>query len=305
MEKGVNLCFDRPIDPKLATNAERLSQIWEMWVPERFCSIEVRSQGDWSRTPRSRMPEVHLFSGGIDSTFSILSRNSEAPGYVATVNGIDKITDANFDALVAKTDPMLKTLNHSRIIIRTDAQRDPTEFTHGFTLASCLFLLSDLFEQGTLAADWTHAADLAVHPWGSNHVTNCLFIGSDFAVQTLGADFGRTEKIAAIIESGIDLRHLTFCRRSKSIPENCGACRKCIRTKAMFMVVTGGIPDIFVDRSFDHSLMQKLTDLRNERVELFDLYFYARDHDLLGRLPSLAGLIETLRNETPERSANR
>jgi hypothetical protein len=293
MEEGFNLHINRPIDPTVAVNAERLSEIWEMWLPSRYRSISVSGQGQWLRPPRKCLPQLQLFSGGVDSTFSILtSRESQAPGYVATVCGIDKVKEANFAPLIAKTDPLLETLDYKRILIRTDAKRDPSELTHGFTLASCLFLLSDLFEQGTLAADWSHAADLAVHPWGSNHVTNAYFTGSDFAMRTVGADVGRTEKIVAILEAGIDPHFLSFCRRVKAIPSNCGACRKCIRTKAMFLVGTGSIPEIFIDNSLEERLMKKLIDSRNERVELFDLYFYAKEHDALSKIPSLIALID-------------
>ena len=41
--------------------------------------------------------------------------------------------------------------------------------------------------------------------------------------------------------------------------------------------------------------MKKLTDNRNERVELFDLYFYAKEHGSLDRIPALAGVIEECR----------
>ena len=68
MEEGFNLHINRPIDPQVAANAERLSQIWEMWVPSRYRSIGVSGQGEWSRAQRSRLPQVQLFSGGVDLT---------------------------------------------------------------------------------------------------------------------------------------------------------------------------------------------------------------------------------------------
>jgi hypothetical protein len=293
MEEGFNLQFDHPIDPKVAANAELLSQIWEMWTPDQYRSISIRGRGDWSRSVQARLPEVRLFSGGIDATFAILKdQNLQDHRFAATVCGVDKITEANLADLVAKTEPILKSLNYSRIIIRTNAKRKPNYLTHGFTLAGCLFLLSDLFEQGTLAADSTPAEELATHPWGSNRVTNEYFAGADFAVRTVGGEIGRTEKIATIVRAGIDPHLLSFCRERKVIPANCGMCAKCLRTKAMFLIATGSVPDIFIDNSLDESLMRRLLTERNERVALFDLYFYAKKHDILERLPSLVSLIE-------------
>ena len=298
MEEGFNLHINRSIDPQVAANAELLSQIWETWVPGRYRSISVSGQGEWSRARRARSPQVQLFSGGIDSTFSIIeNRKPQTHGVVATVSGIDKVSEANFVRLIAKTEPLLKNLNCTRILITSNAQHQPSSLTHGLTLASCLFLLSDLFEQGTLAADFTQAQDLAVWPWGNNQVTNQYFAGSDFVVRTLGAEVGRTEKIASIARAGIDLRSLSFCRQWNVIPSNCGTCRKCIRTKAMFLIATGSIPEIFIDNSFDERLLRKMVHHRVERAELFDLYSYARKHASLGKIHSLVGLVEECRTE--------
>jgi hypothetical protein len=36
MEEGFDLHINRPINPQIAANAEKLSQIWEMWTPSRY-----------------------------------------------------------------------------------------------------------------------------------------------------------------------------------------------------------------------------------------------------------------------------
>ncbi len=294
MKEGFSLQFNQPIDPKVAANAEQLSQIWEMWTPHLYRSVKVRGTGSWSRQRRTRLPEIRLFSGGIDATFAIL-KNPSNGRFAATVCGVDKITERNIEKLIIKTDPILEGLNYSRIVIRTDVKRNPNYLTHAFTLASCLFVLSDVFERGGLAANSTLAEEFATHPWGSNRATNEYFAGTDFAMQTIGGEVGRTQKIAAIVDAGIDLQSLSFCRERKVIPENCGTCEKCLRTKAIFLVVTGSIPPIFIDNSFNESLLRSLTKARNERVALFDLYFYAKAHGLLQRLPSLVKLIDECR----------
>jgi hypothetical protein len=296
MEEGFNFHINHPIDPLVAANAEHLSKIWEMWTPHRSYSVKVSGQSGWSRLERTRRPLVQLYSGGIDSTFSILKhRNPEANGVTATVCGVDKTQEENFPSLIAKTEPLLKMLNYDRVLIRTNAQRDPPALTHGFTLASCLFLLSDLFEEGTLAADSTFAEDMATFPWGTNHVTNEYFAGSDFSIRTVGTDVKRTEKIAAIVEAGIDLGWLSFCRSRRVIPDNCGICGKCIRTKAMFLVATGSIPKIFLDNSFDESLLRKMGEKYSHRVHLFDVYHCAQERGMLDKIPGLETLVEECR----------
>jgi hypothetical protein len=300
MEEGFDIHISQPIDPQVAANAELLSQVWEMWVPNLYHSIKVHGQGEWTRTPRSRLPMVQLYSGGIDSTFSILeNRNPKNRGFVATLCRFDKLMLRDAARLIAQTDPLLKHLNYGRLLIRNNVKHRRFAFTHALTLASSLFLLSDLFEEGTIAADSTYASEFAIWPWGNNHFTNGYFVGSDFTVRTVGSEFGRTEKIAAIAGSGIDLHCLTFCREKNVIPSNCGICDKCITTKAMFLIATGDIPRIFMDNSFDERCLRKLLDRRDERPDVFNMYFYAKRHGLLDRIESLAGIVEEGRTRGP------
>jgi hypothetical protein len=301
MEEGFNLRINHPIDPQIAANAEQVTRIWEMWTPARYRSVKVDGQGDWSRPERVRRPQVQLFSGGIDSTYSILkNRDSNAGGFVATVCGVDRTADSNFASLVDKTEPLLKALGYNRISIRTNVQREPTALTHAFTLAGSLFLLGDLFEQGTLAADSTYAEGMLWFPWGSNRVTNAYFAGSDFSVRTVGAEARRTEKIAAIVAAGIDPRWLSFCRKRSAIPENCGRCGKCSRTKTMFLAATGSIPEIFIDNSFDEALVRRMARKPSDRAYLFDIYFCAQDRGVLDTIPGLAEVIDRYRDRSNE-----
>jgi hypothetical protein len=156
MEEGFNLHINRPIDPLVAANAERVSEIWETWVPSRYRSIKVSGEGGWSRGPSKRQNRVQLFSGGIDSTYSVWKNRDS--GYVATVCGVDKTDESNIGQLVAKTDPLIEALNYRRIVIRTNAQREPSAITHAFTLAGSLFLLSDLFAEGLSGSDQASTA---------------------------------------------------------------------------------------------------------------------------------------------------
>ena len=166
MEEGFDIHIPHPIDPKVKANAERLARIWEMWVPSRYRSIKVSGEGEWSRIQNHRLPFIHFYSGGVDSTYSILQfSNNDSPAYVLTIDGFDYRGDwgpGAFHKLIVKTDPLLEKLNYRRIVIRTNAGCRPFKFTAGFSLASCAFLLSDLFEGSTLAADHSPEQDMAL-----------------------------------------------------------------------------------------------------------------------------------------------
>jgi hypothetical protein len=299
MQGGFDVKITRPVDPLVAANAGLLSRIWEMWVPGRYQSISISGTGEWSRKQRDRLRRADLYSGGVDSTYSIVQfSDPRTRGYALTVDGLDYQDEwegaAKFAKLVAKTDPLLELLNYQRIVVRTNASLRPQALTHGFTLASCLFLLSDLFEAGTIAADRTPTEDMVTFPWGTNHITKAYFAGSDFAMQTV-CEISRVEKLAALGASKIALPFLSFCRKHKKLPANCGLCSKCVRTKAMFMATLGGIPHIFLDSAFDEQLVRTIELDGRERTHVLSLYSYAKDRDLQNTIPGLLWLVERCR----------
>ena len=299
MENGFNIEISHPIDPEVAANAEKLSQFWEMWRPRRYRSIRVSGKGAWQRPKRARHPCLQMYSGGVDATYALLQNNDrDKRGHAATIFGFeykDEVDKPGFAKLLAKTAPLLDRLNCQRIVIDTNVNRKPSLYTYGFTLAASLHLLSDLFEGGTFAADYTHAQDLVAFPSGTNHIINEYFNGSDFTVRSVGDKLSRTEKVAAIVEHNVDLSLLSFCREKEAMPENCGVCKKCIRTKAMFLATTGRLPDIFLDTAFDAELMQKFLVKGHERTYVFDLYFYLKDRDRLDAVPGLLDLVDHYR----------
>jgi len=135
---------------------------------------------------------------------------------------------------------------------------------------------------------------MALSPRASNHVTNSYFAGSDFSMRTV-FEISRVEKLAAIVASEVALPFLSFCRKHDVIPSNCGVCDKCIRTKAMLMVTMGRIPEIFVDNAFNEQMLMNLRLDRLERIEILDLYGYAKDRGALEFIPGLLLLVEEYR----------
>lgn len=116
--------------------------------------------------------------------------------------------------------------------------------------------MSSLFKEGVFAADRTIEQDVVVGPWGTNHAVVRFLRSSDFALTALYDNISRSEKAANVAANPIALNGLTFCNNLQAKPRwqaalNCGECEKCIRTKAMFVVETGVIPNVFVDMSLD------------------------------------------------------
>ena len=296
MRKGQDLHIEGCVDAATLANAERLARAWAMWVPGRYHRVKV-SADTTARSSRPDRPRDSLifFSGGIDSSYHMLERGprSEA-GYVLTMLNEAYASRAALDQLAEKTAPLLAHLNYRRIAVRTNA-RDfckPAALMHGFTLAGCAFLLSDLFPDVELAADYSWEQDVLVFPWGTNHVTNRYFASSDFAVHSVTADVTRTEKMPLIAASDVAQKAVSFCVNKAARPHNCGRCTKCVRTKGMFLASTGALPPSFRDVTWRASdLLNTDMSNRKDRTFMFDLYDYAKRHDRLHLLPGIEPLI--------------
>ena len=115
MEEGFDLHINRPIDPQVAANAEKLSEIWEMWAPNRYRSMRVSGEGAWQRAAVDRLPCLQLYSGGVDATYALLQRgDAKERGYAATIFGLEYCEpdhELPFAKLIAKTAPLLELLN--------------------------------------------------------------------------------------------------------------------------------------------------------------------------------------------------
>lgn len=294
MKQGKNLHIKGTVDPLVILKAEKLSYIWAMWVPGLYSPIKVTADHSMQTAPtQSKAAEVILFSGGIDSTHAMIQRGRTGNGNLAvTVHGMDYRAkdDARFQSLITKGLPLIKELAYKGAYVKTNAADyvDPLSYSHGFLLASILFLFSHHFKKGVIASDCTWEQDMLISPWGSNHVTNEYFCSEHFKLETAEANFSRIQKISAIAAHPIALNTVSFCKNYKSRPENCGQCTKCIRTKTMFIAELGYCPPIFnvtelTKQQVDSISLEKKSDF----MFFFDVVLSARAN---GNLQKLAGL---------------
>lgn len=297
MRSGSNVTIAAQIDPEVEQNAHMLSRIWEIWAPHEFREVQIVGVGHPAYAARSLGRTVTLFSGGIDSTQALLTKDRRAGDHALTICGLDyklETDKGKFARLLRKTDPLLEELGLPRIVIETNAGQHSRNLrlTHGFVLAACTFLLRDLFDDAEIAADFTWEQDMVAFPWGTNHVTNRYFAGTGFALRTVGAELSRTQKIAAISARLPEPQTLSFCGDRQYRPDNCGRCAKCVRTKAMFIATTGALPPIFVDNSLSESLIGAvdLSD-RKERAFFAELFAEARERGRTDDIPGLARLM--------------
>lgn len=243
--------------PTTALNARRISEIWQSWLPRHLSRTEVSFSEEGRRDEPASDRELVYLSGGLDAAYTALKRLANGRSQdVITIQGMDYTLDdeARFHALVAKTAPLAELLSGRRIIVKSDAYSlyERVELNlkrhhlgHIFALAGGGFVHAHGYNRLVLAADELLDGQFLTFPWGSNSATNFLFDDGSTRLCSDSEDIARSEKIALVRGSEIALKSLSFCWNRKVQPQNCGICKKCLRTKLLFLAVTGGVPPIF------------------------------------------------------------
>lgn len=293
MRRGENLHIRGPVDPTVMRNARHLVRIWSMWLPEMFSPIVVSADAEVVPPPPESDGGLLLYSGGVDSTYALV-RAMQGAGLssVLTVHGMDydHRNDEAVAALLGKTQPLLDRYSLPRIVVRTDVgpQVRQLGLTHAFVLSSCLFLLSRSFARGHIAADITAEQDFLAFPWGTNHITNPLFAGTHFRMDTLSQDVTRIHKLDFLRHDDVALRAVSFCAVKAMRPHNCGECAKCMRNKTMFVALSGECPDIFLKPGITEQRLRKLDVFSNGAFKHYaEIVEVARERGFLDRLPGL------------------
>jgi hypothetical protein len=279
------------VDKVVLDNARELAKIWELWAPEQFRSIPISAEIQRSNVRKSSSDaKLFLYSGGVDSTYMLLQPGVITSGsHALTVHGLDyKLKDeVGFSSLIDKTTPLLQRLGLKRIVLKTNLASvvKNLSLNHGFCLAGCGFIFRDIFSSVNIAADYNIAQEMLAFPWGTNHVTNPLFSGSNYRLGTMNGDVSRTEKIAFLGGDANACNSITFCGKWEHRPDNCGRCDKCIRTKAMFLVEKGEVPQIFKCNLFDKRHVNSIDlSTRKELAFISELITRARKNGVLNRL---------------------
>ncbi|WP_200196150.1 hypothetical protein [Halorhodospira abdelmalekii] len=292
LKTGADIHVTGPVDPATLQNAMDVSVIWEMWEPSRFRSVTVTADATAAPPPPKTNESFSFFSGGVDSTHMLLEAGAQpVPGAVLSVHGMEYNFDRKeaFNALVAQTATLLDKLNYHRIILRTNARMIASgHHAYGMALAGHAHLLSGHFRSAFFAADLTSAQDFLAFPWGLNHITNRFFSGTTFSVSDTHGDMRRGDKLAALTKDETALNSISVCKDKSIRPNNCGVCKKCLRTKLLLFVTSCEIPNIFVNQNFGGEQIRQI-NLQDpvERLSFIEAYQIAARTGSLERCPDL------------------
>lgn len=241
--------------------AEQLSVIWSTWLPKTFRPVRVTSTGFPDAETGVSDRALMLYSGGVDSTFALkryVEEGNPKPDLL-TIHGMDyrREDHERFEKLKNRTARFRETFAGESIEVRSNAASVMRRFGvsssigHGFQLFSTLFLFDATHGAGLISADFTASQDYLTIPWGTNSLTNPMFVGKRMQIKTLSNDVTRGEKLRKLHSDKLALETLSFCKNYSVRPDNCGTCSKCVRTKAMFHAAGVDIPDIFLIGGFE------------------------------------------------------
>lgn len=246
-----------PVSSVARRNAQYFGEAWQCWLPDDYRPVEIVAERVVTRTDQAttfgvddRRACIAAFSGGADSTFSILRHASGELGLASCpmrdlvmVHGFDVglANERHFGELIERTDDFVKHVGAELHVVRTNLKEaSGQDWEHSFAaqLACVLHQFSGRFQSGLVASGPPYSDPLKA--WGSTPGTDFLLSGDFFEIVHDGAGFTRSEKIEAIARDPFAIRSLKVCWEGENQGRNCGVCEKCVRTQLDFLAV--GIP---------------------------------------------------------------
>ena len=247
-------------------NLHLFQEAWQNMRPDRYRVVDVIPDSVVDLSPPSAARCLSLFSGGLDSTFTVTRLKQEA-NYrdritltdVLFVQGfdIDPTNRMAFDLATARVAPFLAGLGLKLRRLRTNSKElfDDWENAHGAQSAACLHQFND-YRYGFIPA--THPYTASMYPFGSNPATDILLSADEMTILHHGAGYSRVEKVNYLMKFPDALPHLRVCWQGKEQHRNCGTCVKCIQTQMDFWANNLKTIPCF-DKPLDEDLIPQLT----------------------------------------------
>ncbi len=290
MKCGKPLRIHGPVTREALHNLEELQQAWSLWRPELYQHIDITADAVIDRLPAPGHRTIAAFSGGLDSTFTVLRHRlklagsgSYDPDSVLLVQGFDIGFDNHdyFEKAIERSKPFIEKLGLDLRLIQTNSENplfQDWEDSHGAELACCLHQYADEFQFGLLGS--TKPYDGLVLPYGSNPATDHLLSGGGFSIVHDGAGFSRTAKAALLTQYDFAVEQLRVCYQGKLQYKNCGQCEKCLRTYLNFLAAGNDRPACF-DTLPKKSLVSAIkTHSQAQVAELVSIVNYARKKNI-------------------------
>ncbi len=234
MKLGSPLRISGPVSRRLLEGARRFQEVFSLWFPE-FQRVAVHAEAaDDSAGPPPAEGTGIFFSGGLDSSYSLLHHRNELTHAIFVIGcDIPLSNTAARDAAVTRLSETARHCGVSFVTVETDLLRFSDPFCHwghhyhGAALAAIGLLFSGTLHTVYVASG---ASYNRIVPWGSSPMTDPLWSTPRLHVVHDGADKERHEKIPLVAGFPVALRNLRVCFENPASGLNCGQCEKCFRT---------------------------------------------------------------------------
>jgi hypothetical protein len=227
MATGSRLIIENDVDERLMRSQARVQEVLSFRM-ENLTMVEVEAT-KVARPPRPNI--ASFFSGGVDSTYTVLQHQAELTQLVF-VHGFDISTDKS--ALRAQTYKRLgaaaDTLGIPLVEISTNL-RDVSDRVIGWSdyHSAAMAGIAHMLDAGICLFpanhDYRNGFEITVRP-----LTDTLWSSGAVQVEHDGASLSRVEKIAEIARDRRALAWLRVCYENPEEAYNCGNCEKCLRT---------------------------------------------------------------------------
>jgi len=228
------------VSTHLLQGVNKIQQIFSSRDP-KFSILEIETGGPWQDPQASAGKVGQFFSGGVDSSYTLLKHSDEIDTIIF-VHGFD-IPLAN-QALRSKVSEAIKDtaykLGKELIEVETnlrdfsDLYTDWGQDYHGSALASIALLLAPQFRKFYIPATYSYKN---LFPRGSDPLLDPLWSTEKVKIVHDGCEANRVEKINLISKNDIILKHLRVCWENRKGAYNCCECEKCLRTMVSLAII--------------------------------------------------------------------
>ncbi|MDD3371430.1 MAG: hypothetical protein PHE27_06355 [Alphaproteobacteria bacterium] len=225
------------------SNIDEFLQIWSSWRPDLFHRISIKAKKIVEIPNDPKRKSVLLFSGGVDSSFSLAAHSAGILGHLSKKIGLGVLVvgwDLKHGDISArnialeKAERVLKDFSADCAIVATNWQQDfcPIWFK-GYNVAcsSILQTLSERFSSGIFSNDFSYSQELRIGAHGSHIAINHLLGSNRFPIVTTGGTHTRLERIQFLKNFPVLIENLRVCYEENAGGNNCGVCEKCVRTQ--------------------------------------------------------------------------
>jgi hypothetical protein len=224
----LEVAADLPVSPRLLGGLTRAQEIVHAWVPALRAVPVKATPGE---APAGRGSTAALFSGGVDSCYTVLKHAQEV-SHLVLIHGLEITLDNEplFEEARRSAAAFAADMGLTLAPVRTNlrelaaAHRLGNHLFHGAILAGAA--LTAGHATSYLASSSTYARLI---PWGSHPLLDPLWSTEACLLVHDGAEARRTEKVALLAGCPPALRTLRVCLENGA-RYNCGRCEKCLRT---------------------------------------------------------------------------